>query len=135
VNVDGLLSSSPVEKAKRLRRNISEPGTVWTTDQLRAFLRHAREHRLWVFFHIAADRGARRGELLRLRWSDVDLDGKQRVIRGSASFIDGEHVEGTTKSCRKRIVSLDDGTIQVLRNQHDAGRRQAEGRPRTARES
>jgi integrase len=119
VNVDELLSSSPVEKAERPRRKISEPGTVWTTDQLRAFLRHAREHRLWAFFHVAAYTGARRGELLHLRWSDVDLDGKQLVISGSASFIDGERIEGTTKSGRKRTVSLDDGTIQVLRNQHN----------------
>ncbi|MEU0566478.1 site-specific integrase [Nonomuraea sp. NPDC005983] len=118
VNVDELLSSSPVEKAKRPRREISEPGTVWTTDQLRAFLRHAREHRLWAFFHVAAYTGTRRGELLHLRWSNVDLDGKQLDISGSASFIDGERIEGTTKSGRKRIVSLDDGTIQVLRNQH-----------------
>ncbi|MGP3934237.1 tyrosine-type recombinase/integrase [Nonomuraea sp. KM88] len=118
VNVDELLSSSPVEKAKRPRREIREPGTVWTTDQLKAFLRYARDHRLWPFFHLAAYTGARRGELLHLRWSDVDLDAKELVIRGSASFIDGARVEGTTKSGRKRIVSLDDGTITVLRNQH-----------------
>ncbi|MFD1541549.1 tyrosine-type recombinase/integrase [Nonomuraea guangzhouensis] len=68
--------------------------------------------------HVAAYTGARRGELLHLRWSDVDLDGKQLVISGSASFIDGERIEGTTKSGRKRIVSFDDGTIQVLPNQH-----------------
>jgi integrase len=117
VNVDEVLSSSPVEKAKRPRRDIKEPGTVWTTDQLRAFLLFAKDHRLWTFFHVAAYTGARRGELLHLRWPDVDFDGKQLVISGSASFIDGKRVEGTTKSGRKRIVSLDDGTIKVLREQ------------------
>ncbi|MGV9309536.1 tyrosine-type recombinase/integrase [Nonomuraea sp. NPDC003727] len=118
MDVDELLSSSPVEKAKRPRREVSEPGTVWTADQLKAFLQGARDHRLWAFFHVAAYTGARRGELLHLRWSDVDLDNKQLVIRGSASFIGGERVEGTTKSGRKRIVSIDDGTIHVLRSQH-----------------
>ncbi|GAA5057527.1 tyrosine-type recombinase/integrase [Thermocatellispora tengchongensis] len=117
VNVDELLPSNPVERAKRPRRETHEPGTVWTTDQLKAFLLHAREHRLWVFLHLAAYTGARRGELLHLRWSDVDLDGKQLVITGSAAFIDGERVEGTTKSGRERIVSLDDGTVRVLRDQ------------------
>jgi integrase len=47
----------------------------------------------------------------------VDLDAKQLVIKGSASFIDGSRIEGTTKSGRKRIVSLDDGTITVLHHQ------------------
>ncbi|MCA2181163.1 site-specific integrase [Nonomuraea glycinis] len=79
----------PVEKVERPRREISGPGTVWTTDQLKAFLQYAREHRLWPFLHLAAYTGARRGELLHLRWPDVDLDAKQLVIRGSASFIDG----------------------------------------------
>lgn len=118
VAVDELISSSPVDKAKRPRREVSEQETVWTVDQLKAFLRFARDHRLWAFFHVAAYTGARRGELLHLRWSDVDLDGKQLVIRGSASFVAGERIEGTTKSGRKRIVSLDGGTIHVLRDQH-----------------
>ncbi|MFI6174484.1 tyrosine-type recombinase/integrase [Nonomuraea sp. NPDC051191] len=117
VNVDEILASSPVEKGKRPRREISEPGTVWTTDQLKTFLLTARDHRLWPFFHIAAYTGARRGELLHLRWSDVDLEGKQITIRGSASFIDGKRVEGTTKSGRKRVVSLDARTVQVFRAQ------------------
>ncbi|MEV7968269.1 site-specific integrase [Sphaerisporangium sp. NPDC088356] len=75
-----------------------------------------------AFFHVAAYTGARRGELLNLQWSDVDLDGKQIAITGSAAFIDGERIEGTTKSGRKRIVSLDDRTVRVLREQR---RRQA----------
>ncbi|MEV1239457.1 site-specific integrase [Nonomuraea sp. NPDC049750] len=117
VEVDEILATSPVEKAKRPRRETSEPGAVWTTAQLRSFLTAARDHRLWAFFHVAAYTGARRGELLHLRWADVDLDGKQLTITGSAAFIDGERIEGTTKSGRKRIVSIDEQTAQVLRNQ------------------
>ncbi|MBT2226039.1 site-specific integrase [Nonomuraea sp. NEAU-A123] len=90
---------------------------MWTTAQLKSFLTSARNHRLWAFFHVAAYTGARRGELLHLRWADVDLDGKQLTITGSAAFIDGERIEGTTKSGRKRIVSIDEQTTQVLRNQ------------------
>jgi len=47
----------------------------------------------------------------------VDLDDKRLTISGSASFIDGERIEGTTKSGRKRVISLDDGTVRVLRHQ------------------
>jgi integrase len=113
--VDELITSNPVERAKRPRAQASEPGTVWTVAQLRAFLATARQHRLFAFFHLAAYTGARRGELLNLQWSTIDLDGKKITITGSTAVIDGERVNGTTKSGRTRVVSIDDATMAVLR--------------------
>ena len=115
VEVDQVLASNPVERAKRPRRTPAEPGTVWTAEQLRTFLAVARQHRLFAFFHLAAYTGARRGELLNLRWSDVDLDACEITITGSAAFIDGERIEGTTKTGRTRVVSIDEGTVRVLK--------------------
>ncbi|MEV5705746.1 tyrosine-type recombinase/integrase [Actinoallomurus sp. NPDC052274] len=115
VRVDQLLASNPVERAKRPRMQLREPGKVWDAAQLRTFLDVAKEHRLSAFFHLAAYTGARRGELLNLRWRDVDLDGRQITISGSAAFIAGERIEGTTKSGRSRVVSIDAGTVQVLK--------------------
>jgi integrase len=74
-----------------------------------------RTCRLFAFFHVAAYTGARRGELLNLRWRDVDMDGAVTHIRGSAAFVAGERIEGTTKSGRSRVVSIDPGTVSVLR--------------------
>ena len=73
---------------------------MWTIAQLRAFLATAQQHRLFAFFHVAAYTGARRGELLNLRWKDIDLDGKKITITGSTAVIAGERVNGTTKSGR-----------------------------------
>src|SRR6185312_3916662 len=117
VIVDELIGSNPVERAKRPRAQAQaqEPGTVWTVSQLRAFLATAQHHRLFAFFHVAAYTGARRGELLNLRWQDIDLDGKKITITGSTAVISGERVNGTTKSGRTRAVSVDDETIAVLR--------------------
>ena len=88
---------------------------MWTIAQLRAFLVTARQHRLFAFFHVAAYTGARRGELLNLRWKDIDLDGKKITITGSTAVIGGERVNGTTKSGRTRVVSIDGETVAVLR--------------------
>lgn len=115
VNVDQLIAYNPVERAKRPKHQYAEPGTVWTPAQLRIFLTLARPHRLYAFFHLAAYTGARRGELLNLRWADVDFDGKAITISGSAGMVDGKRVEGTTKSGRTRVVSLDEETVAVLR--------------------
>ncbi|MBB6345498.1 integrase [Nonomuraea muscovyensis] len=115
VDVDQLIASNPVERAKRPKYQYAEPGTVWTPAQLRAFLALARPHRLYAFFHLAAYTGARRGELLNLRWPDIDLDGRTVTIAGSAGMVDGERIEGTTKSGRTRLVTLDEETVTVLR--------------------
>ena len=115
VIVDEIISSNPVERAKRPRTQAHEPGTVWTVDQLRAFLATARQHRLFAFFHTAAYTGARRGELFNLRWTDIDLDARKITITGSTAVIAGERVNGTTKSGRTRVVSIDDETVSVLR--------------------
>ncbi len=115
VIVDELISINPVERAKRPRAHTQEPGTAWTVAQLGAFLDTAARHRLGAFFHVAAYTGARRGELLNLRWPDVDLEAKRLTITGSTAVIAGERIDGTTKSGRTRVVSIDDGTVAVLR--------------------
>ena len=119
VIVDGLIGSNPVERAKRPRMPNREPGTVWTIAQLQAFLATARQHRLFAFFHLATYTGARRGELLNLRWTDVDLDAKKITISGSTAVIGGERINGTTKSGRTQVITIDDGTVAALR-QHKA---------------
>ena len=125
VLVDQLLPSNPVERAKRPRNPARERGEIWTAGQLRVFLDVARRHRLFAFFHLAAYTGARRGELLNLRWRDVDLARPEIRISGSAAVIGGTRIEGTTKSGRSRMVSIDAGTVQVLKEHHV---RQAEER-------
>ncbi|TQN28325.1 site-specific recombinase XerD [Haloactinospora alba] len=116
VEVEQLIASNPVERAKRPRKERNEPGSVWTPAQLRQFLTEvASRHRLYAFFHLAAYTGARRGELLNLRWSDVDMESEEVRITGTAAFIDGQRVEGSTKSGRSRVVSIDPETVAVLR--------------------
>ena len=115
VVVDQLLPSNPVERAKRPRNPVSERGEIWAPSQLRVFLEAARGHRLFAFFHLAAYTGARRGELLNLRWRDADLVRAEIRISGSAAVIGGTRIEGTTKSGRSRTVSIDAGTVHVLK--------------------
>ena len=115
VRVDRLLTSNPAERAKRPRRDPAGPRSVWSPQELAAFLTAAHSHRLFPFFRLAAYSGARRGELLNLRWADVDLSGSMLRIRGTAAVIAGRRVEGSTKGGRERLVTLDGDTIRVLR--------------------
>jgi integrase len=110
-----VLASNPAERAKRPRGAGRELGEVWTPRQLRIFLQLASDHRLHAFYHLAAYTGARRGELLYLRWGHVDLDHGEIRITGSSALIGGQRTEGTTKGGRSRTVSIDPCTVQVLK--------------------
>ncbi len=115
VNRDQLVATNPALRATRPRLETESIAIVWMPGQLSDFLKAAREHRLFAFLHLAAFTGARRGELLALRWKDVDLDAGEVTIRAAAAVIAGERIEGTPKGGRTRVVSIDDGTVTVLR--------------------
>ena len=84
-------------------------------EQLGSFLAAAQSQRLFAFYRLAAYTGARRGELLYLRWDAVDLDAAEVTFGGSTAVARGLRVEGTTKGGRSRTVSLDRETVAVLR--------------------
>ena len=63
-NVVDFVDAPRVGKPKR---------TVWQPNEARQFLETARPERLYALFHLALVTGLRRGELLGLRWRDLDL--------------------------------------------------------------
>lgn len=89
---------------------------VWSADELREFLASCMDDRLYPIVHIAAMTGARRGEVLGLRWADVDLNAGRVSIRQQLSQ-HGKTLEfGAPKTRRGiRSVALDPKTASVLR--------------------
>jgi integrase len=93
----------------------------WSADQLRTFLDWSAGaspvHAAW---HTLAYTGMRRGELLALRWRDVDLDAGTIAVRRSVGVIKTKGqpeqiTEGGTKTCRPRVIDIDPATTAVLR--------------------
>jgi integrase len=123
VNVEQLLPDNPAARSKRPKISKAEPAQIWTIDQLGSFLTAARSHRLFAFYRLAAYTGARRGELLYLRWDALDLDAAEVTFSGSTTVVRSQRVEGTTKGGRSRTISIDSETVTVIREHH---RQQAE---------
>ena len=69
----GFLAENPVRRTQAPTAAPSER-VGWTADEARRFLAAADDHRLGAAFHLAVVAGLRRGELLGLRWSDLDLE-------------------------------------------------------------
>jgi integrase len=93
----------------------------WTAGQLRAFLDWSRENSmLHTAWWVLAYTGMRRGELLSLRWRDIDLKAGTITVRRSVGVVRnaGEGAalrEGPTKTNKPRVVDLDPATAGVLR--------------------
>src|SRR5207244_2991382 len=89
---------------------------VWTVDQTAAFLQHVPGHPMYPLFWLAALLGLRRGEVVGLRWCDVDLDG--RVLTVSHRIQDhAGHAELVPPKSEHsvRTVALDHVTVTMLR--------------------
>lgn len=124
----GLLARNVADAADPPRKRSREMRT-WTREQLRSFLDHARDDRLFPAFLLAATTGMRRGEVLGLRWGDVDLDAGRIAVRRSLVVVKSRLEFSDTKSGRGRRVALDPTTKAVLRlhRKHQAEERLAWG--------
>jgi integrase len=99
----GLIARNPADKAKPPRPQ-TQAGELrhWTPAELRRFLELCEGHRLEAAFHLLAMTGARRGEIARLRWMDVDLDSARITIRQALLAVGREVYVSSPKSYRGR---------------------------------
>jgi integrase len=72
----GLLAENPVEHIRppRPAPRPAQEDLGWTVDEAGRFLAAASGHRLAALFHLGLVTGLRRGELLALRWLDVNVE-------------------------------------------------------------
>ena len=88
----------------------------WTASELATFLDTARHHRLYPALHVAAHTGMRRGEVVGLKWCDLDTSARRLSIRRTVQCVGGQPVEfGVKTRTSRRTVELDTATVDVLR--------------------
>ncbi|MEV4502704.1 site-specific integrase [Streptomyces klenkii] len=93
----------------------SYEGQLWNLDQTLAFILTARRDPLYAAFMLAVGLGLRRGELVGLRWQDIDLDGRTVQVRKQRQRVGGENYEDDTKNRRRRTLPLPVLCIAPLR--------------------
>lgn len=108
----GLITVHPARSAE-LPPVPESKATAPSADQLRRLIAAASSNLLTsVWLRLALATGARRGEELALRWSDVDL--KAGTVRIDESLNEDRSTKGT-KTGKVRVVALDAETVAVLR--------------------
>lgn len=123
----GLLATNPCLSVElESEADQRAPAHVWTPPQVRRFLAHVHDDRLQALYLLVVTTGLRRGEVIALRWDDLDLDAGLMLVQRSVVQIGGDIVEGAPKTKHsKRVVPLDEATVAALRAHR---RRQAQER-------
>lgn len=98
-------------------RDTKAPEMVaWTPKEVARFLestRSEREHPLWV---LALTTGMRRGEVVGLRWKDVDLEAGRLSVKSALVSVRYQVIESQPKTEHgRRPISLDPLTVSALR--------------------
>ena len=89
-----------------------------TTVQLASFFREARDSGVFELYYLELATGLRRGELLGLKWEDIDLERGDLRVRRQVFRINGEVVEAPLKTKNAyRTLPLAEDTVSVLREQ------------------
>ena len=87
-------------------------------EQLASFLREAKESGVFEMYYIELATGLRRGELLGLKWEDLDLEQCTLRVQRQVSRINGEVVEDPLKTKNSyRTISLGEDAVGILKKQ------------------
>jgi integrase len=87
----------------------------WSLDETLDFLAAARKDPLYAAFVLAIAMGLRRGEIIGLRWVDVDLDKRVLYVRQQTQRRRGVLYNDDPKGRRRRAVPLPAMCIAPLR--------------------
>jgi integrase len=125
----GLLVSNPVSRAEPPAKADQEAGQVLEEDQLATLLSGFRGTSLYPIVATAAFTGARRNEILALRWSDVNLTEKTLTIARSLELTKahGQRFKEPKTRRGRRTIAIDDTLASILIKEREKHLRIAAG--------
>lgn len=87
----------------------------WTKDQCMHFLRVAKGHRHFIVYALAIYTGMRRGEVLGLRWKDIDFEKKTLTVVQTVNHISSGVIIQTPKTrTSNRQIAIGDTLLKHL---------------------
>jgi integrase len=99
-----------------------------SAEETRKLIEVARGDKLGALYMLAVHTGMRQGELLALKWQDVDLENAKLSVRRTLTMSNGRILLGELKTKKsRRTIRLTDAAIQAL---HEHLARQLEGMER-----
>ena len=114
-----LIAQDPTDGCALPKTEHQEMQTL-SADQLAAFLLEAKHSGVFEMYYIELATGLRRGELLGLKWEDIDFANQTLRVRRQVGRINGEVREAPLKTKNAyRTISLGTDAIGVLKQQRE----------------
>ena len=112
-----LIARNPADGCALPKAERKEMQTL-PVEQLTSFLREAKDSGVFALYYIDLTTGLRRGELLGLKWSDIDLEKGNLRVQRQIGRIDGKIIEMPLKTKNAyRTLPLSADAIDVLMQQ------------------
>ncbi len=112
-----LIAVNPTEGCALPKLEHQEMKTL-PVEQLASFLREAKDSSVFEMYYIELATGLRQGELLGLKWEDLDLEQGTLRVQRQVSRINGEVVEAPLKTKNSyRTISLGADAVGILKEQ------------------
>ncbi|NOU92246.1 tyrosine-type recombinase/integrase [Paenibacillus sp. LMG 31456] len=92
---------------------------IWTLSQANHFLHFVKNKRYYCVYALALMTGMRQGEILGLRWKDINFDKKIITVRQTLTHYGKCLKSGAKTTSSERIISLPDQLISILKKQQN----------------
>src|SRR5215217_1874317 len=112
---DGLMPRNTTDGIKAPKPKKKEINPL-DSAQVKTFLDAVHADRLEALYVLAVHRGLRQGELLGLRWEDVDLEAGILRVRRTLSLTKDGHVFEQPKNGKGRCIELTEAASETLRS-------------------
>ena len=112
---DGLLTENPA-KAFRYRKSTTVKANIMTPLEMEDYLDAAEQLGYLPMFMLALTTGLRQGELIALKWSDLDIESRTLTIAENRAVVRRELVEHGSQT---RTIALTPEVIDLLIREHD----------------
>lgn len=115
VSEDEILTENTAKKL-RLNHKYRPKFKAWSRAEATKFLESIRGDRLYALYAVALSLGLRRGEVLGLRWSDVDLDNGPIRVNEALDRVDAALKLGDVKTDGStRLIAVAKPLVSALR--------------------
>jgi integrase len=93
---------------------------VWSPQEAAEFIAGTTDDPLWPAWLLLLTTGMRRGEIVGLRWRDLDLDDGRAIVRKNTVAAGYDvHTKDPKTTSGRRTVALDAVTVEALRQHRD----------------
>lgn len=113
-----LISENPVRGVK-LPKKQKSVGKVWDLSQINEFLNYTKDKRHYCSYALGLLAGMRQGEILGLRFKDIDFENKLITIRQTLDNPGKQIKQGGKTASSERVISIPNQLVEILIKQKE----------------